>query len=848
MRDSLARQGMDSMDPRIRQLYLDDKMGAEERQKKVYDLATKEQAAAALNNFWGTGGSGYAAGAGGAGGIWDDFGGDGIAQDLSPENPDEEEDDDEDDQGERRDDTERDESDNSGDDQPEEDPETEPNPEEKTSQNQENPEQQQEAESEPAMGEDASASKAANPATKSAPAGEAAPAAEATSAAPKLAAGLGEAETAATAPAALASAGSTAGSVAGLAGSTGGAVAAGEAGFAVAELGPWILLIFGVVAILLFLLTAMNIKYPAKACADTVAASSSGNVIVLDPGHPSEVGSGAESKDGSVKEVEKVFEIAKLIKPKLEKLGYTVVMTRSNNSTVVTNKERADLANSKNAAFMFRIHDDSRGNNRGFALYYPSKQGTVNGTSGPSASVIASSKSGTQAIFNAAKDSFTSTGMPVYNGGILTDNETAEGQKHGGALAGSIYSKVPVSLIEIGSLDNSDDIAWLKNSGNLDKIADGLANGIAAAAPLKAATTTAADTSTKGKFFFPVLGTQKSYSGSTKASGQPRGPSNGSMVRGSADSSFFQWTIPDNKGSKSDSNQPGYGACRGNGCERLHKGDDIYASFGAPVVSPEDGNIVAYGGSAVKDATEAAGGGKGRWLKIKGASGETYTFMHLEGYSDEVLKGLGLSNQISNTSEKSANFAVKGGDIIAYVGNTGGIQNPHLHFEISDGGKDPKPTLESWLSGKATTTANAGGTDSQGCPVDSSTGNSLADAAIALARKQIGKPYVWAAAGPDSFDCSGLVLWVYAQVSGGKINLPHYTVDQYASPLVQKIKSGEELPGDLVFFSKNGTIHHVGIVIGNGRMIEAPYTGANVRESSYTTRSDTKLFARVIVK
>jgi peptidoglycan DL-endopeptidase RipA len=102
--------------------------------------------------------------------------------------------------------------------------------------------------------------------------------------------------------------------------------------------------------------------------------------------------------------------------------------------------------------------------------------------------------------------------------------------------------------------------------------------------------------------------------------------------------------------------------------------------------------------------------------------------------------------------------------------------------------------------------------------------------AVQEAESQIGKPYEWGAAGPDSYDCSGLVMWAYAQVG---VSLDHYTGDQWNEGA--HIPTSSLRPGDLVFFATDtsdpNTIHHVGMYIGNGSMVEAPYTGANVRIS-----------------
>jgi len=101
--------------------------------------------------------------------------------------------------------------------------------------------------------------------------------------------------------------------------------------------------------------------------------------------------------------------------------------------------------------------------------------------------------------------------------------------------------------------------------------------------------------------------------------------------------------------------------------------------------------------------------------------------------------------------------------------------------------------------------------------------------AVAWAYREIGKPYVWAAAGPNSFDCSGLTQYVWGKAG---VYLAHYTGSQWNEGT--HIARADVQPGDLVFFATNtsdpATIHHVGIYVGGGEMIDAPYTGAYVRK------------------
>lgn len=98
---------------------------------------------------------------------------------------------------------------------------------------------------------------------------------------------------------------------------------------------------------------------------------------------------------------------------------------------------------------------------------------------------------------------------------------------------------------------------------------------------------------------------------------------------------------------------------------------------------------------------------------------------------------------------------------------------------------------------------------------------------LAYARAQLGKPYQWAGAGPDSFDCSGLVMRAWEQAG---IDFPHLAQDQY--DLTARLPLSDLIPGDLVFFGTPDDVYHVGIYVGSGDMIDAPETGQNVQVQS----------------
>jgi len=110
-------------------------------------------------------------------------------------------------------------------------------------------------------------------------------------------------------------------------------------------------------------------------------------------------------------------------------------------------------------------------------------------------------------------------------------------------------------------------------------------------------------------------------------------------------------------------------------------------------------------------------------------------------------------------------------------------------------------------------------------------GSAIAARATAFALAQVGKPYQWAATGPGSFDCSGLTQAAYRSAG---LAIPRVAAAQWSSG--QHVDLGDLQRGDLVFFAYDRqnptTIHHVAMYLGDGLMVEAPFTGVDVRVSS----------------
>ena len=125
--------------------------------------------------------------------------------------------------------------------------------------------------------------------------------------------------------------------------------------------------------------------------------------------------------------------------------------------------------------------------------------------------------------------------------------------------------------------------------------------------------------------------------------------------------------------------------------------------------------------------------------------------------------------------------------------------------------------------------------DAAGVDIESINGSAAQIALVKETMKYLGIPYVWAGATPlGGFDCSGLVLYVYAKFG---VSFPHGATMQ--AHMGTPLRFGQMEPADLVFFGDPSFYHHVGIYIGNGLFIEAPRTGDVVKVSQLAGRGST---------
>lgn len=192
-----------------------------------------------------------------------------------------------------------------------------------------------------------------------------------------------------------------------------------------------------------------------------------GPIICIDPGHPSEVGNGTKGK--SITEIHAAWVVGLKVKDLLVKKGYRVVLTKTKEMELVKNRRRAEVANHYKADFMLRLHCDD-GNKSGLAVYYPDRAIKLQGHEGPPPQIVDKSTQFAK-VFHAKV--IESLKGQIGDAGLHTDKETFVGSKQGG-LTGSVFSDVPVVLVEMAVLGNAHDDQFMASKEGQDIMAKAL--------------------------------------------------------------------------------------------------------------------------------------------------------------------------------------------------------------------------------------------------------------------------------------------------------------------------------------------------------------------------------------
>jgi len=257
-----------------------------------------------------------------------------------------------------------------------------------------------------------------------------------------------------------------------------------------------------------------------------------------------------------------------------------------------------------------------------------------------------------------------------------------------------------------------------------------------------------------------------------------------------------------------------YGWRLSGGGKEYHKGVDIAVATGTEILAAHDGTVRFAG-------TDAGGA---LAVYISGEKGIETRYAHCS----ELLVSQGQSVQM--------------GDVIAKVGSNGSSAGPHLHFELLRDGRYLNPLYFALTNDDGSGYIPPGLPG--GIPIPAYPGTPMDNARFAAmmeeAQKHLGKPYVFGASGPNSFDCSGFVSWVLSHTI-----YPGFrrTNAQGLYNICTPVSRVNAQPGDLIFFT--GTydagrpVTHVGLYIGNGQMIHA---GKPINYSSIDTPYFTKHF------
>jgi N-acetylmuramoyl-L-alanine amidase len=195
-------------------------------------------------------------------------------------------------------------------------------------------------------------------------------------------------------------------------------------------------------------------------------------VVCIDPGHPSETNSARHWEHGTT-ELEMNWEMAGRLKDALGRYGIEVVMTKRSRDEFVRNHTRSLIANDADADLALHLHCDA-GPGRGFTIYFPNKQGTHEGKTGPPARVIEASRRAAYLLHSGMTGPLSGY---VHDRGIRGDSDTLIGRAMG-TLCTSAFSEVPTVTVEMVFLTNRHDAEFIKSQGGQRRMAGALAAGV----------------------------------------------------------------------------------------------------------------------------------------------------------------------------------------------------------------------------------------------------------------------------------------------------------------------------------------------------------------------------------
>jgi len=271
------------------------------------------------------------------------------------------------------------------------------------------------------------------------------------------------------------------------------------------------------------------------------------------------------------------------------------------------------------------------------------------------------------------------------------------------------------------------------------------------------------------------------------------------------------------------------------GTYELHNGQDLGAPLGTPILAAADGTVVATGPSLRGN----------NWVVIDhDLNGHVYSTVYSHMFVDDI--------------DVSVGDDVEAGQQVASVGMAGQTTGPHLHFGVWDGGRlsggspvDPMSVLDGTYSspGGMSGGATCGSEDTSGGSGDSGDAGDTVSSIIAVGREQLGVSYSWgggtlegpsegsgSGSGVVGYDCSSLMRYMIYQGTDHEVELPRTSRQQYQETKGHTVATpgdGQDnlREGDLLFYSNGGAggIYHVAMYIGDGQVIQAPYSGLDVQ-------------------